>query len=71
MSPGKLACSLAPLNSVSVYDFRHTVDEAKKLKDHLPNANIVILDECAHFPMLEKPDETVDLILNFLNKQQQ
>ena len=37
---------------------------AELLTTEIPNNNLSWIDNCGHFPMLEKPEEWVDLVLN-------
>lgn len=41
---------------------------AEKFKELIPNASLYFLDECAHAPMMEKPEEFNRLLEEFLNK---
>ena len=43
------------------------VDWAKKLQDAIPNSELHVLDDCGHFAMEDQPEKIVELILNFLD----
>jgi pimeloyl-ACP methyl ester carboxylesterase len=42
---------------------------ARRLKAKVPLASMVRLEETGHFVPMDRPDETVEIILNFLKKQ--
>jgi proline iminopeptidase len=42
------------------------MQEPEKIKSHIPNSKAVYLDECGHFPYIEKPTETFSEIRKFL-----
>ena len=44
------------------------VSTTEILKRFLPDAEIIIMKECGHMPMLERPEETARHYLSFLNK---
>ncbi|PGH23900.1 hypothetical protein AJ80_01962 [Polytolypa hystricis UAMH7299] len=47
-------------------DAQCTVDNLHQTAKEIPHAQIVILDQCGHFPWLEKPTETFDALERFL-----
>ncbi|EGE78052.2 alpha/beta hydrolase fold family protein [Blastomyces dermatitidis ATCC 18188] len=50
-------------------DCQCTTENAEQTRDlGVDRATVVILDECGHFPWLEKPDETFILIRDFLDR---
>lgn len=44
------------------------VKTADQFKQALPACEVVILDECGHVPHIEKPQETVNAIFEFVSK---
>jgi pimeloyl-ACP methyl ester carboxylesterase len=44
------------------------VSTTEVLKKSLPNFEIVIMKDCGHVPMMERPDETAGYYVSFLNK---
>jgi len=42
------------------------VEQAHEFKEHYPSAQLVVFDECGHFPMIEKFDPYIAAIENFL-----
>ena len=38
----------------------------RRLAERIPGARLVMLDDCGHMPMHEKPDELVAAVLEFL-----
>ena len=38
----------------------------RRLAERIPGARLVMLDDCGHMPMHEKPDELVAIVLDFL-----
>ena len=44
------------------------IDQAHLFKGKLPSANLVLIDECGHFPMYEKFDKYIKPLQEFLNK---
>jgi abhydrolase domain-containing protein 6 len=44
------------------------VSTTEVLKKSLPNSEIVIIKDCGHLPMLERPKETAGYYVSFLNK---
>jgi len=45
------------------------ISGAKILEAVMPNAKSVIMEEVGHLPMLEKPEESADIFLNFLSEK--
>jgi proline iminopeptidase len=43
---------------------------AQEIKDAIPQSEIVVLDECDHFPYIEKPSQFFTELNNFLDKLQ-
>jgi abhydrolase domain-containing protein 6 len=39
------------------------------LKRSLPDSEIIIMKDCGHLPMLERPQETAQYYVRFLNKK--
>ena len=35
-------------------------------KEHIPDCELVLIDECGHFPMYEKPDQYLEAVTEFL-----
>lgn len=48
------------------YDPYVTPDRSKRLASAIPHAESVVIQGCDHLFHIEKPDETINLILNFL-----
>ncbi|MFC1878163.1 alpha/beta fold hydrolase [Thermodesulfobacteriota bacterium] len=46
------------------------MSEAKILKAVMPNAKSVIMKNVGHVPMVEKPEESANIFLNFLGKKE-
>jgi pimeloyl-ACP methyl ester carboxylesterase len=44
------------------------VSTTEVLKKSLPNSEIVIMKDCGHMPMTERPQETAEYYVNFLSK---
>jgi pimeloyl-ACP methyl ester carboxylesterase len=42
---------------------------AKKLESVMPNAKSVIMKDIGHVPMVEKPEDSANIFLNFLGKK--
>ncbi len=42
------------------------LNEARTLNQLITNSRLVLLDDCGHFPHLEKPEEFVELVVDFL-----
>ncbi len=47
-----------------------TVDWAYKLAEDIPGSELHVIPEAGHFPMEDKPDEVVNLIIGHLSKSQ-
>ncbi len=45
-----------------------SVDNAKLFSDALPNNRVDIMKETGHLPMEERPYESLELLLNFINE---
>ena len=41
---------------------------SKKYHENLPNSELFIVEECGHFPFIEKKKRTLSIIIDFLNK---
>ncbi len=50
-----------------IYGDRDTVPKSEKLADFVPNVEVVSLD-CGHWIQQEKPEETNQTILNWLEQ---
>jgi hypothetical protein len=46
------------------------VSGAKILEAVMPNAKAAVMDAVGHLPMIEKPKETAELYLNFLEQRE-
>lgn len=44
------------------------VSTTEVLKQSLPDSEIVIMKDCGHMPMTERPQETAEYYVNFLSK---
>jgi pimeloyl-ACP methyl ester carboxylesterase len=47
-----------------------SIKYAHKFKDDIKNSELVIIDRCGHIPHEEKPDETIKIIKDFLERQE-
>lgn len=47
-------------------DAQCTVGNATETKSGIPQANVTLIDECGHYPWIEKPEETFMAIKRFL-----
>lgn len=45
------------------------LESGRKISEHLPQAKHVVLDECGHFPFVEKPDEFFEAVRGFVAAQ--
>lgn len=45
------------------------IQTAKEIKEAIPKAQLVILDQCNHFPYIEQPEKLFKLINNFTKKR--
>lgn len=45
------------------------VSGAKILAAVMPNAEVAVMDSVGHLPMIEKPKETAELVLSFLQRR--
>lgn len=43
--------------------------ETQLIAENIPNATFALIDDAAHFPMLEKPEQVNELITNFLKNE--
>jgi abhydrolase domain-containing protein 6 len=46
------------------------VSRAKILEAVMPNAKVAVMDAVGHLPMIEKPKETAELYLSFLEQRE-
>ncbi|MCH5690848.1 alpha/beta hydrolase [Niabella sp. W65] len=54
--------------TLMIYGERDTIPKSKNLKNIVPNLDIASLD-CGHWIQQEKPEETTQLILEWLEQQ--
>ncbi|MYM56343.1 alpha/beta fold hydrolase [Thalassovita mangrovi] len=54
--------------ALMIYGDRDMIPKSENLADFVPNVDVVSLD-CGHWIQQEKPQETTDTILNWLNKR--
>lgn len=54
--------------TLMIYGNRDMIPKSERLKEFVPNVEVVSLD-CGHWIQQEKPEETNQLILNWLDKQ--
>lgn len=48
-------------------DFETPVDQAKELHARMPNSELIILQDAGHYVFIDKPDETIKKIKEFLH----
>jgi pimeloyl-ACP methyl ester carboxylesterase len=41
-------------------------EAGRRLKRDIPNSKLFVIDKCGHIPQEEKPEETIPLVLDFL-----
>jgi 2-hydroxy-6-oxonona-2,4-dienedioate hydrolase len=41
-------------------------EQALQIMSYMPNADLVLLNECGHWPPMERPDAFASLVLDFL-----
>lgn len=49
-------------------DMPHIVLGSKLLRDQIPNANLFVIENCGHWPMIEAPDTFFKVVIPFLSK---
>lgn len=48
------------------YDVLVPASDAQVTEQLVPNSQLVLLDECGHFPMIEQPEQTLSIMKDFL-----
>ena len=61
--------ALPALIILGAHDQSDQSDSGKFLQDNLPGAELVVIEEAAHLPSLEQPEEFNRAVLEFLNRQ--
>jgi len=56
--------------SLIIYgDYDPSADFAgKKLDESIPNSKLIIIDDCGHFPFIEKQEEFIELVTEFMQE---
>lgn len=50
------------------HDMNHPPEEQKQVQQAIPGSEIVVLENCGHTPIVERPDEVAALVRPFLEK---
>ena len=48
-------------------DRARTLDETRKMVEHLPNARFVIMEDCGHMAPLERPAELTTILADWID----